>query len=90
MHHSDRAFEAIFGHSRELHATLLNEVNEVGAFALAIDFLIILIAGRASTSADLYEQAVSVDLIGPKCRLHNVPLRREHNTLSHRFAVMPR
>jgi hypothetical protein len=54
------------------YTTVLNEENKVGVFALIVDFLIVFVVGSASTSADLYEQAMSVNPIGPKLRLHGI------------------
>jgi hypothetical protein len=54
------------------HATVLNEENKIGVFALIVDFLIVFVVGGASTSADLYEQAMSVNMVGPKLRFHGI------------------
>ena len=52
----------------KLNATVLNKENKVSILASVVDFLIVLVIGGGSAGADLYEQAMSVNLIMQKCR----------------------
>jgi hypothetical protein len=65
--YSKQSFQAMLGCSGKLYAALLNEEHKVGVFALVKDFLIVFVAGGGSAGADLYEQAMSVNLIRTKC-----------------------
>jgi hypothetical protein len=83
LRYSKQSFYALFGCGAELYATILNEEHKVSVFAFAEDFLIVFVAGGGSASADLYEQAVGVNLIRTKCRSHAVsPFEAGAQTLS--------
>lgn len=57
---------------RKPYATVLNKEYEGSVFTLAEDFLIVFIIGSGSAGSDPCEKAMSVNLIGQKCRLHGV------------------
>ena len=64
----------LFGRLRSLQNFSLSEwsCEPHGVFALIVDFLIVFVVGGASTSADLDEQAMSVNMVGPKLRFHGI------------------
>jgi hypothetical protein len=54
----------------KLYATVLNEEHTVGVFALVEDFMIVFVTVSGSTRGNVYEKAMSVNLIRQKCVLH--------------------
>jgi len=62
----------MLGSCSKSDAAALNERNKVSHFALAVDFLIVFVVVGASASADLYQEAVSVNPIFQKMWFHDV------------------